>query len=63
MIRRLSHHMQICDELHDEEVTQRQNFGQHMKYEELHCRANEKSLREAMTWIEVAIEKLKQIDP
>lgn len=63
MIRRLNYHMQICDELHDEETTQRQNFGANMEDEIFICRHNEKCMNEAMTHIQSAIEELKQIDP
>jgi len=63
MIRRLSYHMQICDEIHDEETTQRQNFGANMEDETAICKDNEKCLMEAMTHIQSAIEELKQIDP
>jgi len=63
MIRRLSYHMQVCDEIHDDETTQRQNFGAHMEEETAICKDNEKCLMEAMTHIQSAIEELKQIDP
>lgn len=62
MIRRLSYHMQVCDELRDEEVTQRQNFGQHMEDDAAICKDNENILMEAMTHIQNAITELKQID-
>lgn len=62
MIRRLSYHMQICDEIHDEETTQRQNFGANMEDESELCKRNENRLFEAMTHIQSAIEELKQID-
>lgn len=55
--------MQICDELHDEEVTQRQNFGANMEDEGDICRENEICLEVAFQKIEQAIDKLKQIDP
>lgn len=62
-MRRLSFHMQVCDELHDEETTQRQNFGQHMEDETAICKDNEKFLVNAMNHIQSAITELKQIDP
>jgi len=49
--------------MHDEETTQRQNFGAHMEEETAICKDNEKCLMEAMTHIQSAIEELKQIDP
>ena len=63
VIRRLSVHVENCDELNDEETTQRQNFGAHMEEETAICKDNEKCLMEAMTHIQSAIEELKQIDP
>jgi hypothetical protein len=63
VIRRLSVHVENCDELNDEETTQRQNFGAHMEEETAICKDNEKCLMEAMTHIQSAIDELKQIDP
>ena len=63
VIRRLAVHVENCDELHDEETTQRQNFGANMEDESGICKRNEKCLMEAMTHIQQAIEELKQIDP
>jgi len=63
VIRRLSVHVENCDELNDEETTQRQNFGQHMEDDAAICKRNEKCLMEAMTHIQSAIDELKQIDP
>ena len=53
----------MIDRMHDEETTQRQNFGTHMEEETAICKDNEKCLMEAMTHIQSAIEELKQIDP
>ena len=63
VIRRLAVHVENCDELNDEETTQRQNFGAHMEEETAICKDNEKCLMEAMTHIQSAIDELKQIDP
>ena len=63
VIRRLAVHVENCDNLHDEETTQRQNFGAHMQDEAAICKGNEKFLMEAMTHIQQAIDELKQIDP
>ena len=63
VIRRLAVHVENCDELNDEETTQRQNFGQHMENESELCKGNEKRLFEAMTHIQQAIEELKQTAP
>lgn len=52
----------FCDNAHDEETTQRQNFGANMEDESELCKRNEKRLFEAMTHIQSAIEELKQID-
>ena len=62
VIRRLAVHVENCDELNDEETTQRQNFGQHMEDDAAICKRNEKALMEAMVLIQSAIEQLKQID-
>ncbi len=63
VIRRLAVHVENCDELNDEETTQRQNFGANMEDDTELCKRNEKCLMEAMTHIQSAIEELKQIDP
>lgn len=63
MIRRLSYHMQICDELHDEETTQRMNFGANMEDEIRICKKNENRLMYAFSRLEEAIEALEHIDP
>ena len=63
IMRRLSYHIHICDDLHDEETTQRQNFGQHMEDEARKCQCNEDFLLAASNHILDAIDKLKQIDP
>lgn len=63
MIRRLNHHMQACDELHDEETTQRQNFGANMEDESDICADNERNMFDAMIKIGEAIGRLKQINP
>lgn len=63
IIRRLQHHMQICDELHDEETTQRQNFGANMETESFICKRNEERLIAAFTKIDAAVLHLQQIDP
>ena len=63
VIRRLAVHVENCDEIHDEETTQRQNFGANMEDEIFICRHNEKCINEAMTHIQQAIEELKQIAP
>ncbi len=63
VIRRLAVHVENCDELHDDETTQRQNYGAHMEDETAVCKDNEKCLMEAMAYIQGAIEELKQIDP
>ena len=63
VIRRLSVHVENCDELNDEETTQRQNFGQHMEDDAAICKRNEKALMEAMVLIQNAIDELKQIGP
>ncbi len=63
IIRRLAVHVENCDELNDEETTQRQNFGQHMEDDAAICKRNEKALMEAMVLIQNAIDELKQIDP
>ena len=52
----------MIDRMHDEETTQRQNFGQHMEDDAAICKRNEKALMEAMVLIQSAIEQLKQID-
>ncbi len=53
----------FCDNAHDEETTQRQNFGQHMEDDAAICKGNEMALIRAMVLIQSAIEELKQIDP
>ena len=53
----------MIDRMHDEEITQRQNFGANMEDDTELCKRNEKCLMEAMTHIQSAIEELKQIDP
>jgi len=63
VIRRLAVHVENCDELNDEETTQRQNFGQHMEDDAAICKRNEKALMEAMVLIQNAIDELKQIGP
>lgn len=63
MIRRLSYHMQVCYELHEDETAQRQNFRPNMDDEVEICKGNEKIFMDAMTHIESAIEELKRIDP
>jgi hypothetical protein len=49
--------------MHDEETTQRQNFGANMEDETAVCKDNEMALMEAMVLIQNAIDELKQIDP
>ena len=63
VIRRLAVHVENCDELNDEETTQRQNFGANMEDDTELCKRNEKCLIEAMTHIQQAIEELKQTAP
>lgn len=63
IIRRLNHHMQICDELHDEETTQRQNYGANMEDEIQECKLNESLMMSAQSKIQDAIHALKHIQP
>ena len=63
IIRRLAVHVENCDEIHDEETTQRQNFGQHMEDDAAICKDNEMALIRAMTHIQSAIDELKQTAP
>lgn len=63
IIRRLSYHMQVCDELQDEEITQWQNFGHNMEDESEQCAKNESYLASAFLHIQDAIDELKEIEP
>lgn len=63
IIRRLQHHMQVCDEIHDEETMQRQNFGANMEAECDECSMNEEYLRCSFEYLQEAITQLQKIDP